>query len=144
MPDQFTRKKRSEIMRAVKSGGNETTEIELTRQLKAKHIIGWRRHYPAFGKPDIVFLKQRVAVFADGCFWHGHNCRNLSPRHNATYWQQKISRNKNRDIQVRRTLRKAGWRVVRLWECRITIGQIGNLLHMVTGADSTSHRKPLR
>ena len=60
-----------------------------------------------------------MAVFADGCFWHGHNCRNLTPAQNSDYWQKKINRNKARDEQVTEALQNKNWRVVRLWECEL-------------------------
>ena len=120
MPDQFTRSKRSEIMRAVKPTGNITTELRLRALLKSNSITGWRRNYPLYGKPDFVFPKTKVALFTDGCFWHGHDCRNLTPRRNATYWHKKIVRNRKRDLLVTRALRMRGWLVVRLWECEIT------------------------
>ncbi|MGD1046922.1 MAG: very short patch repair endonuclease [Bacteroidota bacterium] len=118
-------------MRAVKSAGNVTTELNLIRIFRSFHITGWRRNYQIFGKPDFVFPKKRVAVFADGCFWHGHTCRNLSPRRNAEYWKQKVIRNRRRDALVRRTLFNNGWVVVRLWECQISKRQISRLTEVL-------------
>ena len=73
MNDTFTKKKRSQIMKAVKSKGNISTEIKLIKLFKEKKIKGWRRNYKLFGNPDFVFPKSKIALFADGCFWHGHN-----------------------------------------------------------------------
>jgi len=106
-------------MRAVKSSGNISTEGRFIRLMKEKHITGWRRNYKLFGKPDFVFPKRRLAVFIDGCFWHGHNCRNTKPKQHANYWYEKITRNKKRDRLVTRTLRQHNWQVVRIWECNI-------------------------
>jgi len=131
MPDQFTRSKRSEIMRAVKSAGNVSTELRLIQLLRDNHITGWQRNYPLFGKPDLVFPKKRVAIFADGCFWHGHTCRNVIPKRNAEYWRQKVLRNRKRDTLVKRTLFNKGWKVVRLWECQISKGQIIKLFRAI-------------
>lgn len=119
MADVFSKSKRSEVMRAVKSRGNKSTELKLIEIFKAEKIVGWRRNYKLFGKPDFVFPRQRLAVFLDGCFWHGHDCRNTKPADNADYWRQKIERNKNRDESVSRTLAEKGWRVLRIWECQI-------------------------
>ncbi len=119
MADTFTKEKRSQIMRAVKSKGNKSTELKLIEIFKLNNLKGWRRNYPLFGKPDFVFPKLKVAVFADGCFWHGHNCRNTKPSSNAEYWNKKIERNKKRDKLVTKTLREKGWTVVRIWECEI-------------------------
>ena len=119
MADTFTKKKRSYVMRQVKSNRNKSTELKLIEYFKANKIIGWRRNQKLFGKPDFVFSKQRVAIFLDGCFWHGHNCRNTKPKDNEEYWIAKINRNKSRDELVSETLSKTNWRVLRLWECEL-------------------------
>ena len=119
MADVFSKSKRSEVMRAVKSRGNKSTELKLIEIFKNRKIIGWRRNYKLFGKPDFVFPKQRLAIFLDGCFWHGHDCRNTKPADNADYWRQKIERNKKRDELVFKTLVEKSWRVLRIWECQI-------------------------
>ncbi len=119
MTDTFTKEVRSNIMRAVKSKGNKSTEGKLINLFKDKKLKGWRRNYPIFGKPDFVFLKHKVAVFADGCFWHGHNCRNISPKSNAEYWDAKIARNQKRDKEVNKILKKKGWSIFRIFECKI-------------------------
>lgn len=119
MADTFTKKQRSHVMRQVKSNRNKSTELKLIEYFKANKIIGWRRNYKLFGKPDFVFPKQRVAIFLDGCFWHGHNCRNTKPKDNEEYWIAKINRNKSRDELVSETLSKTNWTVLRLWECEL-------------------------
>ena len=70
-------------------------------------------------RPDFVFLQSRTAVFVDGCFWHGCPRHATKPKNNAAFWRKKLAGNKRRDALVNRTLRKAGWRVVRLWECAL-------------------------
>lgn len=124
MTDTFSKQKRSEIMRAVKSRGNKSTEERLIQIFKANKISGWRRNYKVFGHPDFVFQKQKIAVFADGCFWHGHGCRNTTPSDNADYWKQKIQRNIERDKNITKALRRQGWKVIRVWECEIKRGEI--------------------
>lgn len=119
MTDTFTKEKRSQIMRLVKSSRNKSTELQLIKFFKSESIKGWRRNYKLFGKPDFVFLKKRIAVFVDGCFWHGHNCRNTKPKDNNDYWDKKIKRNKKRDILVTNVLSKKGWIVIRIWECEL-------------------------
>jgi len=106
-------------MRQVKSNRNKTTELKLIRIFKNNKITGWRRKYPLFGKPDFVFKKLKIAVFVDGCFWHGHNCRNTRPKDNNEYWINKINRNQNRDTEVTRNLSMKGWKVIRIWECEL-------------------------
>ena len=119
MTDTFTKEERSSIMRKIKSRGNKSTEIKLIELFKANRITGWRRYYTLFGYPDFVFLMRKTAVFADGCFWHGHNCRNTKPKDNAEYWQKKIENNRARDRLVTKTLKERGWAVFRIWECQI-------------------------
>lgn len=119
MADVFSKKQRSQIMRQVKSNRNKSTEIKLIEFFKAHKIIGWRRNFKLFGKPDFVFPKTNTVVFVDGCFWHGHNCRNTKPKDNREYWENKINRNIERDKQVTEYLLVKGWSVIRLWECEL-------------------------
>ena len=103
-------------MAQVKSVGNQSTEQSLLEVLHQLGITGWRRSYPLFGKPDFVFQKARVAVFVDGCFWHGHPTKCRVPKAHRSYWMKKIARNMVRDRHVTRTLQEKGWKVVRIWE----------------------------
>jgi DNA mismatch endonuclease (patch repair protein) len=120
MADTFTKEQRSQIMRQVKSNRNKSTELKLIQFFKDNSIKGWRRNYNLFGSPDFVFPLIKKAVFVDGCFWHGHTCRNTKPKDNKEYWQQKISRNKKRDRAVNKTLAANGWTVIRIWECQLS------------------------
>jgi len=72
-------------------------------------------------RPDFVFRAQRVAVFVDGCFWHGCPRHATRPKQNRKFWDAKIARNRARDRKVSRTLRAAGWSVLRIWECALTV-----------------------
>lgn len=103
-------------MSAVRSRGNKATEMRLAKFFRKHGIKGWRRHLPLLGKPDFVFRKGRLAVFVDGCFWHGCPKHLRRPKGNRRYWQQKIERNRKRDLFVTRNLRRTGWRVSRVWE----------------------------
>lgn len=67
-------------------------------------------------RPDIVFTRRRIAVFVDGCFWHGCPEHGNQPKVNSTYWDEKLRRNKERDERVTAALRQAGWAVIRIWE----------------------------
>jgi DNA mismatch endonuclease (patch repair protein) len=124
MADTFSDRERSQIMRAVKSKGNKSTEARLIRLFKEHGITGWRRNANLPGHPDFVFPKAKVAVFADGCFWHGHGCRNVTPADHAEYWRKKIERNMARDKRVTRELKQQGWIVIRIWECEIKRGEM--------------------
>lgn len=132
MVDTFSPKKRSWIMTQVKSAGNKSTEENLVIRLRRLKIKGWRRNYSLFGKPDIVFPRQRIALFVDGCFWHGHPKKCRMPSTNRAYWTKKIARNIARDKQVTRILQKKGWKVIRIWEDRVkkpsTMGRIQRAL----------------
>ncbi|MFA5191443.1 MAG: very short patch repair endonuclease [Verrucomicrobiia bacterium] len=116
MPDVFTKRKRSEVMSRIRGRGNKETELALMALFRRYHISGWRRSRPVFGKPDFVFPKLKLAVFVDGCFWHSCPKHRTKPANNAAFWRKKLAANKARDRQVTRTLRRMGWRVVRVWE----------------------------
>jgi DNA mismatch endonuclease (patch repair protein) len=103
-------------MAAIKSRGNKDTELKLLAILRIEGIKGWRRQQPLYGKPDFIFRKERLAVFVDGCFWHGCPKHGRRPGSNSAYWVPKLARNQKRDAEVNRVLRKQGWKVFRLWE----------------------------
>jgi len=72
------------------------------------------------GKPDFILLTAKQLVYIDGCFWHGHTCRDGQlPKTNSIYWTEKIRRNKRRDRKVTRELRNSGWKVYRFWACKL-------------------------
>ncbi len=115
--DCFSRADRSWVMSRIRAKGNISTEVRLARLMRAEGIRGWRRHLLIPGRPDFAFLRQKVAVFVDGCFWHGcPRCFRL-PKQNRNYWRKKIEANKRRDRATGLNLRKLGWRVIRLKEC---------------------------
>jgi DNA mismatch endonuclease (patch repair protein) len=143
MPDVFTPAKRSEVMSRIRGRGNRDTEVALAKLLRQRRITGWRRHLKVkLGElrvvrpkstsqnrrnkpktraqlvvhPDFVFLRQRTVVFVDGCFWHGCPKHSNLPANNQAFWEKKLNGNKARDRFVNRGLRKAGWKVIRIWE----------------------------
>ena len=119
MPDVFTKGKRSDVMSRIRGKGNKSTEIKLLQLFKENGIKGWRRHQPIQGKPDFVFPKELLAIFVDGCFWHGCPKCYIKPKQNAKFWRDKIGGNKKRDQRVSRQLREKGWKVCRIWECKL-------------------------
>ncbi len=119
MADVFDRKTRSDVMRKVKSSGNKSTELRLIAFFQEHHITGWRRHYDVKGHPDFIFPAKKVAIFVDGCFWHGHGCRNITPSDNAEYWRRKQERNMRHDQEVSKMFSDRGWAVIRIWECEL-------------------------
>ncbi|OGS23450.1 MAG: very short patch repair endonuclease [Elusimicrobia bacterium RIFOXYB2_FULL_48_7] len=110
-------------MTKVKSKNNKSTELKFILLLRANNIKGWRRSIKMIGNPDFAFPNKKLAIFIDGCFWHGHNCRNLKPRHNWSYWEDKIFKNRKRDMHVNKTLKKLGWNIIRIWECKLNKGK---------------------
>src|SRR6185436_3740830 len=120
MPDVFTKAKRSEVMSRIRGRGNKETEIALAILLRKNGISGWRRHLLLCGRPDFAFPRHRIAVFVDGCFWHGFPKHSNMPANNRALWGKNLSANKTRDNLVTRTLKKNGWRVLRIWEHDLT------------------------
>ena len=116
MADIFSKAKRSEVMAAIRSTGNKTTEEALASAFRRLGVKGWRRHVDLPGKPDFVFRKQRLAVFVDGCFWHNCPKHGHYPHTNQRYWSKKLARNISRDRKMARQLRQRGWSVMRIWE----------------------------
>ncbi len=141
MADVVPKAVRSRIMSRIRGKGNKGTEQVFLSLLRANGIKGWRRHLlirlassrdvkalhtmksmrlRPWVRPDFVFPKQRLAVFVDGCFWHGCPRHGTQPKQNRKFWETKIARNKARDREVTRVLRRKGWQVVRIWEHELT------------------------
>lgn len=130
MADIFTKRKRSDVMSRIRGTGNKDTELRLMQVFRANGITGWRRGCVIRGqkaedrrqkkrfsvRPDFVFQKLKVAVFVDGCFWHGCPKHATWPRTRAAFWKAKIEGNRARDRLVTQELRNSGWRVIRIWE----------------------------
>lgn len=117
MPDNLTPADRQKAMRAVKSKGT-SLERRLWAMLAGMGLSGWKRGDDSLeGKPDVVFPEQHLAIFVDGCFWHGcPHCQRKLPETNHDYWAGKIAANIKRDKENAALLAEHGWRVVRIWE----------------------------
>lgn len=116
--DKITTEARSRNMSKIKAK-DTLPELKIRKLLYSKGYR-YRIHYPLKGKPDIVFPKKKIAVFVNGCFWHGHGCKvDHIPKTNSSYWNRKIAKNKKRDIQINGFLKALGWNVITLWECEI-------------------------
>ena len=115
MADVFSKKKRSEIMSAVKS---KDTKIELSfrKTLWQKGYRYRKNSAKYFGKPDIVLKQYQTAIFLDSCFWHGCKKHGTLPATRRKFWTEKINRNKKRDKEVNRHYKKIGWHIIRIWE----------------------------
>lgn len=118
--DIFSRAKRSEIMSKI--GPTDTKPEKALRSELYKLGLRYRLHPSNLpGKPDIIFSKQRIAVFINGCFWHRHeNCRKSSlPKTHQDFWKTKLEGNVLRDKRNVEMLNKCNWEVIVVWECEI-------------------------
>lgn len=97
----------------------DTAPELLTRRALWHRGLRYRLKSRLPGKPDIVFPKARVAVFIDGCFWHGCTLHKSIPQHNREFWEKKIKANADRDLRVTRELTSKGWIVKRYWEHQV-------------------------
>src|SRR5438876_9345609 len=134
MADTLTPRERSARMARVRGSGNKETELRLIEVFRRHRISGWRRKFKIFGRPDFVFPRLRVAVFVDGCFWHGCPQHRRIPKSKRRWWSEKIERNKARDRVVRRTLRAKGWVVFRIWEHELARRKEARLVQRIEGA----------
>lgn len=132
--DTLNAEQRSLRMASVRSSGNKSTELRLMAIFRAERIQGWRRGSTIKGKPDFVFPKSRVAVFVDGCFWHGCPIHGRRPKSREDFWDAKIAGNQLRDRLVNSSLRSAGWKVVRVWEHELSAKHRQRLLRRLTRA----------
>ncbi len=127
MADVYSPEKRSEVMKRVRSKKNKSTELRLIEIFKQYGVTGWRRNYPVKGHPDFVFLDKKIAIFVDGCFWHGHDCRNTKPENNKEYWVKKQMSNITHDKEVTALFQNRGWKVLRIWECELKMSKVNNI-----------------
>jgi DNA mismatch endonuclease, patch repair protein len=116
MADRLSKARRSWLMSRIPSKGNHKTEARFIGILRRAKIKGWRRQYHVEGKPDVAFPERKVAIFVDGCFWHGCSRCSKRSKTNTNFWDEKFRRNRLRDRRVTRRLRATGWQVLRLWE----------------------------
>jgi DNA mismatch endonuclease (patch repair protein) len=131
MTDVLTPEQRTRCMSRVK-GKNTGPELKL-RKLLWSMGLRYRLGSKLPGKPDLVFVTAKVAIFIDGCFWHGCLTHGEIPRTNKAFWTEKIHKNKVRDQQVNLQLVALGWTVVRCWEHEIKC-DIGSCLRKITTA----------
>ena len=130
-------------------------ELELRKAIRS-HGFGYRIHIrprsDVSREADIVFVGSMVAVFVDGCFWHGCPEHATWPRSNAGFWRDKIERNRERDLETDRLLGDAGWKVVRVWEHETTLLAVERVLAAVVSrrgqhaprSDQSGVRRPSR
>lgn len=117
MPDVMTPEQRSHCMSRIR-GKNTKPEIALRKALWARGMR-YRLRSRLLGRPDIVFPGQHIAIFVDGCFWHGCPEHGVRPKSNSEFWKNKLATNAERDRQVNVRLVEHGWAVLRFWEHEI-------------------------
>ncbi len=102
--------------------GTETKPEVLVRRFLFKHGFRFRKNLKTLpGKPDIVLTRYQTIIFINGCFWHGHSsCRKGTiPLSNIDFWTKKITNTVVRDKKIKHDLKKEGWRVITIWECKL-------------------------
>jgi DNA mismatch endonuclease (patch repair protein) len=154
MADVYTRAERSALMAKVRGRGNLTTEAALAKLLRTQGWSGWRRQQVVRGRasdghrfqmrPDFVFPARRLAIFVEGCFWHGCPRHGTRPRGNAAFWRAKFRRNQARDRRDTRRLGRAGWKVLRLWEHELKPKARPALLAKLRKAFARARKSPTR
>lgn len=118
--DTLTPEQRSRTMSRVR--GKDTGPELTVRRMAHRMGLRYRLHGADLpGKPDLVFPRWKKVIFVHGCFWHGHRCKagRRRPASNTDYWNRKLDRNKERDKQNRRALKRLGWEVLVIWECQL-------------------------
>ena len=115
MTDVLNEKQRKYNMSRIK-GKNTGPEVKLRKMLFARGVRGYRIHYDIPGKPDIVFVKKKIVIFIDGCFWHKCPVCFQEPETRKEFWMKKIQSNIDRDKKVNEQLKDEGWTVMRFWE----------------------------
>jgi DNA mismatch endonuclease (patch repair protein) len=139
--DFLSKETRSRVMARIRSK-DTTPELALRRALYGRGVRGWRCHARTVpGKPDLAFTRWRVAVFVDGCFWHGHPDY-FTPGKSGAYWDAKIARTQERDKIANETLEAAGWTVIRFWDFEVE-HNLESCIERVLGALLAARRVPV-
>ena len=139
--DNLTTKQRKLCMQRNKAV--DTAPEKRLRSTLWQMGFRFRIGYRLPGKPDIVFSRQRVVVFVDGCFWHGCHEHWRLPKSNTVYWSGKIAKNRMRDLKTSRELVKQGWRVIRVWEHE-TMPDIDKPARLISSVLKKSSSSPAR
>ena len=113
MPDTLTKEQRSYCMSRIKSK-HTNPEIILKNELKLHKFVYHSKN--TFGNPDFINRESKIVIFVDGCFWHKCLIHCKEPKSNKRYWLPKLERNVIRDREIDISYKKAGWRVIRIWE----------------------------
>lgn len=148
--DKLTPEQRHRCMASIRGRG--TKPELLVRRYLWQQGFRYRLNSPRLpGHPDLVLRKFRTCIFVHGCFWHGHEgCRFYRiPRTNTAFWQAKVTRNQERDLEEQRQLARMGWHVVVVWECQLkpacrqqTLDSLALTLHHIYLQDRSPRYAP--
>lgn len=118
MADKLSLQRRSWNMSRIKR--KDTRPELLVRKELYQRGYRYRINYELEGKPDVVFPRKKIALFIHGCFWHQHRCKDTyRPKTRKKFWNEKLDKNINRDIEVKTILESQGWTVLYVWECEV-------------------------
>jgi DNA mismatch endonuclease (patch repair protein) len=106
-------------MSRVRSSNNKSTEIKFKMAMVRAGVKHWRIRPKMQFSPDFIFEQNKIAIFTDGCFWHGCSLCKKKSSSNKEYWADKILKNKARDRKASKELKRSGWIVLRFWEHQI-------------------------
>ena len=124
--DVHSKEVRSYNMSCIKGKGTKPEEI--VRKYLFSQGFRYRKNVKRLpGTPDIVLPKYKTVIFVNGCFWHGHDCRNTRPSDNQEYWQKKRERNIRHDKEITALFESRGWTVIRIWECELKKKNVDSL-----------------
>lgn len=118
MTDNLSKEKRSKVMASIKDKDTKP-ELLLRKHLWARGMRYRIHDKTIFGNPDISNKKMKLAIFVDGCFWHGCERCYRKPKSNVLFWKNKLARNMKRRMKVKIVLKNDGWRVLEFWEHQI-------------------------
>ena len=116
--DKLSTQQRHKIMASIR-GKNTKPELIVRKGLWKRGFRYRLNHKRLVGHPDLVLRKYRTCIFVNGCFWHGHEGCCKIPNTNREFWEAKIRRNKERDIETQKELAKMGWHCITVWECEL-------------------------
>lgn len=145
MTDWLTKEQRSRNMSAIRSQGSKPEKL-LGQALRAKFPRRWIIQRPASlpGRPDFYLPGLRLAIFADGCFWHGCPEHGRAPGDNAAYWAPKLARNIARAREVSKLLNESGITPIRLWEHELKPKTIHLAMRRLSGAATNREHSTAR
>lgn len=134
---------RSKAMAAVRGKNNKSTELKLRMGLVRNRVSGWTLHpSDILGRPDFYFQKKKVAIFIDGCFWHGCPYCGHIPKTRSAFWRAKIKRNRTRDQGTNRQLKASGTIVLRFWEHQLkTVQGLKEMIFAIRQLIVTKNRR---